>query len=237
MINQKSMGQKAVTSQGTKFYLEQFDFESSRHLKILIAKFLDKKGIISWQNSQGEWIRPTELAMIDRKALAQAFVASRLKVSTMQELQEAGFNLKTDLTFEQFLVEVEKHIDLKLPLHYFAQVHQQTYGSRTQAKKLYPGSQHLKGFEFKYRVNYILDLRYVEKLKQNREADLLKQLKQMARRHHLSLKRHTLTSDEVRELLEAFQSQRLSEAQLKTYFISNQSYYSQARLEFDEFYA
>lgn len=237
MISQKKSSQKTVLSQGTKFYLEQFDSASSRQLKILIAKFLDKKGVIPWQNAQGDWIRPTELAALDRKALAQDFVSSRLKVSDMESLIAAGFKLEKELTFEQFLIEVEKHIDLRLPLHYFAHVYQHACGSRTQAKKNYPGADSLKGFNFQHRANYILDLRYTEKVKQTRESDLLKQLKLMARRRRLSLKCHTLTPEEVRELLEALKSNRLSETQYKTYFVNNNPYYSQARMEVDEIFA
>ena len=236
-MSQKNSSQKSANTSGAKFYLEQFDSASSRQLKILIAKFLDKKGIVPWQNCQGDWILPSELSTLDRHALAVDFVSSRLNVSTLEELLEAGFNLESDLTFDQFLIEVEKHIDLRLPVHYFAHVYQHTYGSRTQAKKMYPGADALKGFTFKYRVNHILDLRYVDKLKQAREADLLKQLKSEARRHCLSLKGHTLTSDEVRDLLTAFKSNRLSETQFKTYFVNNNPYYSQARMEVDEIFA
>lgn len=237
MMNQKSMGQKSNSGQRTKFYLEQFEPESSKHLKILIAKFLDKKGVIPWKDSMGCWIRPSELSQLDRQQLVQTFVSSRLKVSTMEELEALGFKLAEPLTFDQFLLELEKHIDLKLPLHYFAYLNQQPLGSKSKAKKMYPGVDYLQGFTFKYRVNYILDLRYVEKLKIQREADQLKQLREQARQLNLTLKRHTLAAEEVKELLEAMSRQRLSESQLKTYFVNNDPYYSQAQLEFDEFYA
>lgn len=237
MSSQNTMNQKTNASSGGKFYLEQFDSASSRQLKILIAKFLDKKGVIPWQNAQGEWITPAELSNIDRQQLASQFVSSRLKVNNLEELIAVGFTLETDLTFDSFLLEIEKHIDLRLPLHYFTHRYSERYGSKPKAKKAYPGVDVAKGYDFKYRANYILDMRYVKRLEQTREVDLLKQLKILVYRHQLTLKHYNLSVEEMRDLVQALKSNRLSETQYKTYFISNNPYYSQARMEIDELYA
>lgn len=236
MNHSKSKGRTNNSGQRTKFYLEQFDPEASKKLKILIAKFLDKKGVIPWQDAEGQWISPADLMLVDRTALAKQFVSSRLKVSTIEELEAQGFRLSSPLSFDAFLLEVEKHMDLRIPCHYYIHRHS-SKGTRATVKKRYPGVDCFPGLGFKYRVNYILDLRYADKLKVQREADQLKQLKFLACKQGMTLKRHVLNAQEVSELLDAFAHQRISETQLKTYFYQVDPYQSQAKLTFDELYA
>ena len=236
MNHSKSKGRTNNSGQRTKFYLEQFDPEASKKLKILIAKFLDKKGVIPWQDEQGKWIRPSALSALDREALARSFVTERLQVDSISALESKGFALVTPMTFEEFLIEIAKHIDLRLPYHYYIHL-RRSLGATADVKKMYPGVDCLKGVTFKYRVNYILDLRYAEKLKLQREAAQLQQLKALAARKGLTLKRHVLNAQEVSELVDALLHQRLSDAQQKTYFVADNLYHSQAKIEFDEFYA
>lgn len=222
----------------TTYYLTRFSMDSLSRLKILLGKFLESNAWFDWRTSEGYLIQPRALNELNREWLARRFLETRFKIkpcdSLMLEAQltQLGFEWETPYTYEELVLEIAKHLDLKIPIHYWGRLKQSQYASRAQARLTYGGIDAISNLNFTYRINYILDKRFVQAQDQMMAQYIgPKQVNSvesaLAIQGYMLKKRH-LTRQEALMLTRAANDNQLTDQLIQTYLTSNDSYYSQA---------
>lgn len=202
----------------TKFYFSELSSESVNRLKISIGKFLDRSDIIPWRDEKGTLLSVQAFNELSREELAKLYALKILKTSTLEGLKARDFYFASTLTWEKFMLDLVRYIDLRLPAHFWSHAKKKGKRSLSELRQTYPGIDHLKGVVFVHRVNYIMELRYLEAREVGRKHRLLelklKELGELAKKKGYRLKRGYFKAETIFELMKAFQTDTLNEQQI-----------------------
>lgn len=209
------------TGKKTKFYFSDLNSESVNRLKISIGKFLDREDIIPWRDEKGTFMTIQTFNQLDREEIAKIYTLKVLKTSTLEGLRARDFYFSPHLTWDKFMFDLVRYIDLKLPVHLWSQLKQKGNQSLSELRQTYGGIDRLKGIKFAYRVNYIMEIRYLEAreiTKKHRTLETkLKELARLAKTKGYRLNRGYFKPDTIFELIHAFETGTLNEQQIALY--------------------
>lgn len=206
----------------TQFYFSELSSESANRLKISIGKFLDRSDIVPWRNEEGKLLSVQAFNGLNREEIAKLYALKILKTSTLEGLKARDFYFSQSLTWEKFMMDLVRYIDLRLPVHLWSHLKKKGNQSLSELRQMYPGIHRLKGIEFAHRVNYIMELRYLEARENGKKHRLLeiklKELSNLAKTKGYRLNRGYFKAETIFELINAIQNDTLTEQQIALYF-------------------
>ena len=206
----------------TQFYFSELSSESINRLKISIGKFLDRPDVIQWRDEHGTLMTIQTFNALDREEIAKLYALKILKTSTLEGLKARDFYFSSTLTWDKFMLDLVRYIDLKLPAHLWSHAKRRKGRSLSELRQSYPGIKHLKGIEFSHRVNYIMEIRMIQAREIGRKQKLLesklKELSLLAKAKGFCLNRGYFKAEVIFELIHAIQNDTLNEQQIALYF-------------------
>ena len=206
----------------TQFYFSDLSSESVNRLKISIGKFLDRPDVIQWKDENGKLLTIQAFNQLNREEIAKLYALKILKTSTLEGLRAREFYFSPNLTWEKFMLDLVRYIDLKLPAHLWSHAKRRGGRSLSELRQSYPGIEHLRGIEFSYRVNYIMEMRLIQAREVGRKQKLLetkfKELSVLAKSKGYRLNRGYFKAEVIFELINAIQNDTLNEQQIALYF-------------------
>ncbi len=207
-----------MTKKKTNFYFKELNRESTNRLKISIGKFLDRTDIIPWYDDEGKLMTIETLNQIDRQEIATLYALKVLKTSTLEGLKARDYYFSADLTWEKFMSDLVRYIDLRLPMHFWSHSHRSGKKPLSELRHSYRGIDYIQGAEFSDRVNYIMEKRYLATRDMGRQNLLLerklKELNQLAQKQGYRLKQRYFKGKDILTLIDAFKYQTLSDEQI-----------------------